>query len=86
LGTGALPATTFSFTAFDPHAAAQYIQHNGTLTSKKALVKILPCKSATSAPAASIYNALISSTTPLPAPAPSARAALSRLFPSFPTV
>jgi hypothetical protein len=26
LGTGALPATTVSFTAFDPHAAAQYVQ------------------------------------------------------------
>ena len=26
LGTGALPATTVSFTAFDPHAPAQYVQ------------------------------------------------------------
>lgn len=26
LGQGALPATTVSFTAFDPHAAAQYVQ------------------------------------------------------------
>ena len=26
LGTGALPATTFSFTAFDPHSPAQYVQ------------------------------------------------------------
>ena len=26
LGTGTLPATTVSFTAFDPHAPAQYVQ------------------------------------------------------------
>jgi hypothetical protein len=26
LGTGALPATTVSFTAFDPHSASQYVQ------------------------------------------------------------
>jgi len=32
LGTGALPATTVSFTAFDPHAPAQYVQQwNGSL-------------------------------------------------------
>ena len=32
LGTGALPATTVSFTAFDPHAQAQYIQQwNGSV-------------------------------------------------------
>jgi hypothetical protein len=31
LGTGALPATTVSFTAFDPHAPAQYVQQwNGS--------------------------------------------------------
>jgi hypothetical protein len=31
LGTGTLPATTVSFTAFDPHAPAQYVQQwNGT--------------------------------------------------------
>ncbi len=32
LGTGALPATTVSFTAFDPHAPAQYVQQwNGSV-------------------------------------------------------
>jgi hypothetical protein len=32
LGTGTLPATTVSFTAFDPHAPAQYVQQwNGSL-------------------------------------------------------
>jgi hypothetical protein len=32
LGTGAFPATTVSFTAFDPHAPAQYIQQwNGSV-------------------------------------------------------
>jgi len=32
LGTGPLPATTVSFTAFDPHAPAQYVQQwNGSL-------------------------------------------------------
>src|SRR6266852_5354285 len=32
LGTGALPATTVSFTAFDPHAPAQYVQQwNGSI-------------------------------------------------------
>jgi hypothetical protein len=32
LGTGALPATTVSFTAFDPHSPAQYVQQwNGSL-------------------------------------------------------
>ena len=34
LGTGALPATTVSFTAFDPHAAAQYIQQWNTYLEK----------------------------------------------------
>jgi Carboxypeptidase regulatory-like domain len=34
LGTGALPATTVSFTAFDPHAAAQYIQQWNTYVEK----------------------------------------------------
>lgn len=38
LGTGALPATTVSFTAFDPHAPAQYVQQwNGSV--QKALGK-----------------------------------------------
>jgi len=32
LGTGTLPATTVSFTAFDPHAPAQYVQQwNGSI-------------------------------------------------------
>ena len=32
LGTGALPATTVSFTAFDPHSPAQYVQQwNGSV-------------------------------------------------------
>ena len=32
LGTGSLPATTVSFTAFDPHAPAQYVQQwNGSV-------------------------------------------------------
>jgi hypothetical protein len=32
LGTGTLPATTVSFTAFDPHAPAQYVQQwNGSM-------------------------------------------------------
>jgi hypothetical protein len=34
LGQGALPATTVSFTAFDSHAAAQYIQQWNTLVDK----------------------------------------------------
>jgi hypothetical protein len=34
LGTGALPATTVSFTAFDPRAAAQYIQQWNTYVEK----------------------------------------------------
>lgn len=34
LGTGPLPATTVSFTAFDPHAAAQYIQQWNTYVEK----------------------------------------------------
>ena len=38
LGTGTLPATTVSFTAFDPHAPAQYVQQwNGSV--QKALGK-----------------------------------------------
>ena len=38
LGTGALPATTVSFTAFDPHSPAQYVQQwNGSI--EKALGK-----------------------------------------------
>ena len=36
LGTGALPATTVSFTAFDPHAPAQYIQQWNTSVEKSA--------------------------------------------------
>jgi hypothetical protein len=38
LGTGALPATTVSFTAFDPHAPAQYVQQWNT-SVQKSLVK-----------------------------------------------
>ncbi|HLH08705.1 MAG TPA: carboxypeptidase regulatory-like domain-containing protein [Terriglobales bacterium] len=34
LGTGPLPATTVSFTAFDPHAPAQYIQQWDTSVQK----------------------------------------------------
>ncbi|HXY23227.1 MAG TPA: carboxypeptidase regulatory-like domain-containing protein [Candidatus Acidoferrum sp.] len=34
LGQGTLPATTVSFTAFDPHAAAQYIQQWNTSVEK----------------------------------------------------
>jgi hypothetical protein len=34
LGTGALPATTVSFTAFDPHAPAQYVQQWNTSIQK----------------------------------------------------
>lgn len=34
LGQGTLPATTMSFTAFDPHAAAQYIQQWNTSVEK----------------------------------------------------
>ena len=34
LGTGTLPATTVSFTAFDPHAPAQYIQQWNTSVEK----------------------------------------------------
>ncbi|HXY00051.1 MAG TPA: carboxypeptidase-like regulatory domain-containing protein [Candidatus Limnocylindrales bacterium] len=34
LGTGTLPATTVSFTAFDPHAAAQYVQQWNTYLEK----------------------------------------------------
>jgi hypothetical protein len=34
LGTGTLPATTVSFTAFDPHAPAQYVQQWNLQTEK----------------------------------------------------
>src|SRR5215475_8573060 len=34
LGTGALPATTVSFTAFDPHAPSQYVQQWSTSLQK----------------------------------------------------
>jgi hypothetical protein len=34
LGIGTLPATTVSFTAFDPHAAAQYVQQWNTYIEK----------------------------------------------------
>jgi len=34
LGTGALPATTVSSTAFDPHAPAQYVQQWNTQLEK----------------------------------------------------
>ena len=34
LGTGTLPATTVSFTAFDPHAPAQYVQQWNTSVQK----------------------------------------------------
>jgi hypothetical protein len=34
LGTGALPATTVSFTAFDPHSPAQYVQQWNTSVQK----------------------------------------------------
>jgi len=34
LGTGTLPATTVSFTAFDPHAPAQYVQQWNTQLEK----------------------------------------------------
>ena len=51
LGTGTLPATTVSFTAFDPHARAEYIQQWNAQV-EKSFGPNTPWKSATSAHAA----------------------------------
>ena len=50
LGTGTLPATTVSFTAFDPHSPAQYVQQWNAQCRKNFRRRTLRWKSATSAP------------------------------------
>ncbi len=55
LGQGTLPATTVSFTAFDPHSRPSTFS-SGMPGSKRALGRIPPWKSATLAPVGSICN------------------------------